>query len=142
MKAQVPFTLVPNEVLEDSSLISSAKCLYLLILKHTGQNEIAWPSRKKLAKQLGLKSEKQITNLAHILRDRSLILIEKPTEYCSTNTYIPLVTIEGKVTSRYTGKLFRSYGGNRFPLKSIQEKKNIKKGEICSVGEIIKQRIE
>lgn len=135
--AQVPFTPVPNEVLEDGSLIPSAKCLYLIILKHTGQNGAAWPSRKTLAKQLGLKTTKQVTNLVNLLRDRSLILIDPHTEPYGTNTYIPLVTIEGKQTSAYTGNIFQSYSGNLLPTNNKRNNKSEKKDKFLSIAEIV-----
>jgi hypothetical protein len=142
-KTSLPYTLVPNEVLEDELLTTSEKSLYFLLLKHAGTNGACWPSQSLLAKELSLKSPRQVRNLIKVLVLRSLLKVVKKSTTFSTNNYIPLVTVYGKCTSPHTGNLFTPHRGNTVPTNNIHRKlNNEKKGGMSSISEIISERIQ
>lgn len=127
-KANLPYTPIPNEVLDDPSLTPTEKLLFLLILKFANKNGVCFASQETLGYYMS-RTSRQVKTLINNLKDRSLIKVDPPIEFKGTNSYIPLITFEGKSTSPHTGKIYQyttsGKKGNKLPTKNIR-KLNIK----------------
>ena len=132
--ARVPYTLIPNSVIEDTNLTPTEKVLYFLILKFANKNGYCNASQLTLAHHLN-RTDRQVKTLLNKLQKRSLIEKHSPSSFKSTNTYIPLVTIEGKSNSPHTGNYYQpslsSETGNEVPTNSsLKVKVKNMKGEL------------
>jgi DNA-binding MarR family transcriptional regulator len=47
------FTMIPNSFIENKNLSIYEKMTVIVMLKHKGNNETAWPSQQRLAGQVG-----------------------------------------------------------------------------------------
>jgi hypothetical protein len=79
------FTVIPNEILEESQLSVPARYLLCVLLKYCGQNDWCYPSQETLGKQLGYTA-RYIRDLLNELESNRLI-VRKRLGFNKTNTY-------------------------------------------------------
>jgi len=109
------YTLIHNEIFEESQLSVPAKHLYCVLLKHCGQKDWCYPNQKTLGKCLG-KSEKPIRRYLKEL-ELAGIIFKKRKGFNRPNTYkvskdLLIEEDESKMTHHI---------GSKFPLNIGQE---------------------
>ena len=73
MNCPTPFASVPVSIARNTKLTPQARCLYLILASYANAERLCWPSRKRLATELGLSirtiarllSELELHNLIH-----------------------------------------------------------------------------
>jgi len=139
------YTLIHNEIFEESQLSISAKYLYCVLLKACGQKEWCFPSQKTLGMILG-RSEKQIR---FYLKELELagIIFKKRTGFNKTNTYkvskdLLIEEDELKIT-HHIGSRFPIHTDQGFPPNNTYIKvkdKTIYKRGMEDIKEILRKR--
>lgn len=66
------FTVIPNEILENSQLSVQARYLHCVLIKHCGRKDWCFPGQKKLGKELGYTA-RYIRDLLRELESNGLI---------------------------------------------------------------------
>lgn len=92
MKITKNFTIIPNELLENSQISLQARHLYCVLLRYAGQDEWCFPSQQTLASNLGYCT-RHIRNLLNDLIEAGL-LVKKRRGFNRSNNY--------KVTKSFT----------------------------------------
>lgn len=70
------YTLVPNFLLNDSRLSSSAKLVYVMLLKYAWEKDYCFPGQKTLASDIG-KSERHVHSAIKELEARGLLSVKR-----------------------------------------------------------------
>lgn len=68
------YTLVPNFLLDDSKLSSSAKLVYVMLLKYAWEKDYCFPGQVTLAKDIG-KSERHVRTAIKELEAQRLLSV-------------------------------------------------------------------
>jgi hypothetical protein len=121
------FTLIPNEILEESQLSITTRYLLCVLLKFSGQNDWCYPNQKTLGKNLDC-SPRHIRNLLGELELNGLIVkrrtgFNKPNNYKVSKEY----TSERKYGSCHIGSKFPVNQGTAFPSKNTYVKTKSKR---------------
>lgn len=142
------FTLIPNELFEESHLSIPARFLFLLLLKFAFQKNSCFPSQEMLAQKMGM-SVRHIRNLLNEL-EASKLISRKRSGFNKVNVY-SLSRDYGNYTSSLYGKNENSNSsqmgtvapfnkGTTFPNKNKQIKEKDKKGSMEGL-EILRQKV-
>jgi biotin operon repressor len=70
------YTLVPNFLLNDSKLSSSAKLVYVMLLKYAWEKDYCFPGQATLAKDIG-KSERHVHSAIKELEANRLLSVTR-----------------------------------------------------------------
>jgi len=70
------FTQVPNFLLNDSRLSSTAKLVYVMLLKYAWEQDFSFPGQKTLARDIG-KSERHIRTAIGELASSGLLTVTR-----------------------------------------------------------------
>lgn len=102
------FTVIRNEILEESQLTVPARYLLCVLLRHSGQKEWCYPSQKTLGKNLGY-TPRYIRKLLKELEKYGLV-VRKRKGFNKSNNY--------KVAKEYMfdRKQSSPHIGSKFPL--------------------------
>ena len=79
------FTIIPNQILEQSQLSVSARYLYCVLLKFCGRDDSCYPSQITLGKILGYTNRYIRTLLAELIKVR--LISKKRSGWNRSNTY-------------------------------------------------------
>jgi|GEM_PF-3250630 len=93
-KPTKPFIQVPEEIVLNKVVSSSALHLYIILLRYARQSGYCWPSQETLAKDIG-RSIRQVRTLLNILEQRGLIVIDHRGESGESNHYYVLYSVGG-----------------------------------------------
>lgn len=120
------FTQIPNIVLTDSSLSTSARLLYTLLLKHAwGSKDMVYPGQAKLAKEVGC-SERHIKRLLNELKKANLVTWKRR-GFNKTNIYtlkkISSTRLDRTSMSSHDRTSMSPQLGHPVPTKKTKKKK-------------------
>lgn len=136
MKTLMGFTIIQNELLDESQLTISARYLLMVLIRFSGQDESCYPSQAKLAKILNI-SARQIRNLLSELI-RAGLISKKRSGYNQSNTYTVAkqyrkltstqLTDGKKLSSSQLGSAYPLHNGSEVPTINTYRKETSKKG--------------
>ena len=103
MKRTEPFACLPVALIRNAALSPQARCLYMILASYANAEQICWPSRSRLAADIGLS----VRTVARLLKGLEGVgLIERKASTGRTTTYrllnptICLVENSGEPTAR------------------------------------------
>lgn len=129
------FTIVPNELLNESQLSIPARYLFIVLLRFAGQDSTCYPGQKKLSYILDL-SIRQVRNLLKELVIAGLVLktrsgFNRPNTYTVSKNYqksrAPKNTYDRQSNSPHIGSAYPLHSGNGFPAINTYRKEKDKK---------------
>lgn len=122
------YTIIPNEILDESDLDIPARYLYCVLLRHCGKDDHCYPGQETLGRELGY-TDRQIRNLLNNLLKTGLIT-KKRTGYNKSNTYHVARTLarERKGGSYQLGSSIPLHTGNQIPPNNTYRKGKGNKG--------------
>ena len=130
------FTVIPNEMLEQSQLSTQARYLFCILKKYCGQNEWCYPNQKTLGKNMGY-SARYIRDLLKELESNGLIE-KRRTGFNKPNNY--RVTKEFTRTRNYNA----GHLGSRMPLNggmTLPDKSTYTKAKGKRNMEIVREKL-
>lgn len=94
------FTIIPNQVLEQSQLSVQSRYLYCVLLKHCGKNDYCFPSQITLGKTLGCSDRNIRTLLAELIQNE--LISKQRRGWNRSNTYYVVKLLEtDRIPSTY-----------------------------------------
>lgn len=113
------FTVIPNQLLDQSDLTIQERYLFCVLLRHCGKKDTCFPGQKRLANILGL-SDRHIRTLVKNIKEKTDILTCKRSGWNRANTYTlskELILVR-KQGSYHLGSQFPLHQGTENPPKS------------------------
>lgn len=146
------FTIIPNEILEESQLSIPSRYLLCVLLRYCGKDEFCYPSQETLGKTLGYTA-RYIRILLNEL-EKAKLIHRKRTGFNKSNTYRVTKDFDRNYSSHnptiknrnnnspQLGSKFPLHQGNSIPPKITyrkEKRKNMDKKGFESLKETLKR---
>lgn len=136
MKKMMGFTIIQNELLDESQLTISARYLLMVLIRFSGQDVSCYPSQKTLGKILNLSTRQIRTHLNELIQAE--LISKKRSGFNRPNTYIVAKEYRKHTSAQPSnneqpsslqlGSAYPLHQGNQLPPKTTYRKETNKRG--------------